>query len=146
VTKHSRYSVKVIMEGISQCSLGYPAAVTVGYLKRRFGILVPEKTLRHWYMTHKPICTHHAIRDQIKRRIEPAGLIESTTSSTGRCVCSPSTTVSWSYSSHTLITAKKRHETLQRFMLLNDSATSAWRSRSISRPRILPTSRPAGLP
>jgi hypothetical protein len=29
-----------------------------------------------WYTTHKPVCTYHTIRDQIKRRIEPANLIE----------------------------------------------------------------------
>jgi hypothetical protein len=76
VTKHSRYPVKVIMEAIGRYNLGYSARETVRYLKRRFGIAVPEKTFRLWYQMHKPICTYHAIRDQIKRLIEPDGLME----------------------------------------------------------------------
>jgi hypothetical protein len=76
VSKHSRYPVKLIMEGICRYNLGYSASQTVQYLKRRFGIAVPEKTFRLWYTAHKPICTYHTIREQIKRRIEPARLLE----------------------------------------------------------------------
>ena len=56
--------------------MGYSARETLRYLKRRFGVTVPEKTFRLWYTAHKPICTYHTIRDKIKRRLEPAGLIE----------------------------------------------------------------------
>jgi PD-(D/E)XK nuclease superfamily len=76
VTKHSPYLVKVIMEEIGRYNLGYSASQTVKYLKRRFGISVPGKTFRLWYAAHKPICTYRTIRDQIKRLIEPDGLME----------------------------------------------------------------------
>jgi hypothetical protein len=76
VTKHSPYPVKVIMEALCRYNLGYSARETVRYLKGRFRIAVPEKTFRLWYTAHKPICTYHTIRDQIKRRFEPSGLIE----------------------------------------------------------------------
>src|SRR2546428_10140160 len=54
VTKHSRYPVKVIMEGICRYNLGYAAPETIRYLMRRFGMAVPEKTFRLWYAAHKP--------------------------------------------------------------------------------------------
>jgi hypothetical protein len=57
VTKHSRYPMKVIMEGIGRYNLGYSGRETVRYPKGRFGLAVPEKTFRLWYMAHKPICT-----------------------------------------------------------------------------------------
>jgi hypothetical protein len=76
VTKHPPYPVKVIMDGICRYNLGLSARDTVRYLTRRFHIAVPEKTLRLWYTAHKPVCTYHTIRDQIKRRFEPARLIE----------------------------------------------------------------------
>jgi transposase-like protein len=76
VTKHSSYPVKVIMEGICHYHLGFSARKTVRYLKRRFGIAVPEKTFRRWYAAHTPVCTYHTIRDGIKRRVEPGALIE----------------------------------------------------------------------
>jgi hypothetical protein len=76
VTKHSPYPVNVIMEAMCRYNLGYSARETVRYLKGRFRIAVPEKTFRLWYTAHKPICTYHTIRDSIKRRFEPAGLIE----------------------------------------------------------------------
>jgi hypothetical protein len=46
------------------------------YLTRRFHITVPEKIFRLWYTAHKSICTYHTIRAAIKRRLEPAGLLE----------------------------------------------------------------------
>jgi hypothetical protein len=76
ITKHSRYPVKLIMEGIGRYNLGYSARETVRYLKRRFGIAVPEKTFRLWYTAHKPVCTYHTIRTTIAHTHEPAGLIE----------------------------------------------------------------------
>jgi hypothetical protein len=45
------------MEGIGRYNLGYSARETVRYPKGRFGIAIPEKTFRLWYMVHKPICT-----------------------------------------------------------------------------------------
>jgi hypothetical protein len=76
VSKHSPYPVKVIMEAIGRYNLAHSARETIRYLRRRFGIAVPEKTSRLWYTAHKPVCIYHTIRDQIKRRVQPAGLIE----------------------------------------------------------------------
>lgn len=76
VIKHSRYPVKLIMDAISFYNLGHSAMDTQKYLKRRFDIRVPEKTIRFWYTVHKPICTYHRIRDDIKQRYEPRELIE----------------------------------------------------------------------
>jgi hypothetical protein len=187
VTKHSPYPVKVIMEAICRYNLGYSARETVRYLTRRFHITVPEKTFRGWYDAHKPICTYHTIRAGIKRRIEPAGLIEKhylqhrqvylytlhhgkleilfaypyhrayepmrgylssvthqtfphelftpdipVRSSTYPVRLSATVTRKENYATRLAALAlqiapnnKKRHETLQRFMLLNDSATIA---------------------
>jgi PD-(D/E)XK nuclease superfamily len=187
VTKHSPYPVKVIMEAIGRYNLGYSARETVRYLTRRFRIAVPEKTFRLWYTAHKPICTYHSIRHEIKRRIEPAGLIEKHylqhrqvylytlhhgklehfftipyhrayepvrgylasvphssfphhlftpdqihRSSTYPLLLSADVTRKENYATRLAALAlqiapsnKKRHETLQRFMLLNDSATIA---------------------
>jgi hypothetical protein len=187
VTKHSPYPVKVIMEAIGRYNLGYSARDTVRYLKSRFHIAVPEKTFRLWYTAHKPICTYHTIREPIKRRIEPAGLIEKhylqhrqvylytlhhgklellfsypyhrvyepmrgylssvthqtfphdlftpdspVRSSTYPVRLSADVTRKENYATKLAALAlqiapnnKKRHETLQRFMLLNDSATIA---------------------
>ncbi len=74
VTKHSRYPVKLIMEGITFYNRGYSARQTTRYLTRRFGIHVPEKTFRFWYATHKPLCTYVQLRDTLKRRYHPTEL------------------------------------------------------------------------
>jgi len=186
ITK-SQYPVKLVMEGLSHYNLGYPAADTLRYLKRRFRIEVPEKTFRAWYASHKSICTHYTIRDEIKRHMEPAGLIEKHhlqhrqvylytlhhgklellfsypyhrsyqplrdylasvsrssfphhlftpdeihRSSNYPVLLSANVTRKENYATKLAALAlqiapsnKKRHETLQRFMLLNDSATIA---------------------
>lgn len=74
VTKHSRYPVKLIMEGITFYNRGYSARQTQRYLKRRFAITVPEKTLRFWYAAHRPLCTYAQLRGEIKRQYTPAEL------------------------------------------------------------------------
>jgi hypothetical protein len=187
VTKHSPYPVKVIMEAMCRYNLGYSARDTVRYLKGRFRIAVPQKTFRLWYTAHKPVCTYHTIRAVIKRRFEPAGLIEKhylqhrqvylytlhhgklehlfaypyhrayepmraylasitgrefphhlftlespVRSSTYPVRLSADITRKENYATRLAVLAlqiapnnKKRHETLQRFMLLNDSATIA---------------------
>lgn len=187
VTKYSSYPVKLIMEGISFYNLGYSARKTVGYLRRRFGIKVPEQTFRNWYTSHKPICTYHELRDQIKRRLAPVELtkkfylahhqvylfqihigkidlllsypyhqtyhrvkeylaaIQGTDfphhlftqdqkdrSSNYPVILNAQVTQRDNYATKLAALAlqiaptnKKRHETLQRFMLLNDSATIA---------------------
>jgi hypothetical protein len=71
VTKHSGYPVKLMMEAISHYNLGHAATTTLQHLKRRFAIQVPETTFRFWYSAHKPICTYHQLRSQIKPLYHP---------------------------------------------------------------------------
>lgn len=187
VTK-PRYPVKLIMEAISCYNLGHSARETLHALKRRFGISVPEHTFRFWYDTHRPVCTYHAIRSDIKDRFAPDELVakhylnhkqvylyqfprgkldllvsfrshrsyapireylvssvpsadfphdlftspDRDRSSQYPVILAASTTRMENYATKLAALAlqisstnKKRHETLQRFMLLNDSATIA---------------------
>lgn len=81
--EHSSYPVKLIMEGVSRYNLGYSAHETVHYLKHRFGLAVPEKTFRRWYTSHKPLCTYHHIRTQIRQHYQYRVRAEATNLATG---------------------------------------------------------------
>lgn len=159
VTEHARYPFKLSMESISFYNPGYSARQTTGYLRRRFGIKVPEKTFRHWYTTNTSVLTYHQLRSHIKQRYAPRELVktfclehrqvyiyqihygkldalfnEAQGEHSSQYPVFLKAQVTRKENDATKLAAlalqiapsnKKRHEAVQRFMLLNDSATLA---------------------
>ena len=73
--KNSSYPLKHILEAISTYNFGYSLTETQNRVRKRTRLEIPERTIRSWLSTHRPLTTYARLRSAGKRLFTPQTMI-----------------------------------------------------------------------
>jgi hypothetical protein len=75
--KNRTYPLKLILDAVSAFNLGHSITDTRSILRRRFHVVVPDRTINSWLTAHRPLTTYARLRAAGKKLFDPRSIIVS---------------------------------------------------------------------